>query len=258
LTTFGPLDRSRHWTRDFLQRTGTLFQGPAPWGEAACIDAEGSRLLLAPRPGPGAPPLEPGRPHAFQIATAQGFLRVPGTLSRPRVIAVNGIPQEVWPFDADRGAMERINRRAHYRVSVSLKGEIRLFSEADAAALGIGVSSGRRAAAPTRLEQLADDLSRDRRPCRVWDLGLGGAQLATTAPGAAPRTAALLDLALGPGETLRNLPGIVVESCADPGGEDFGVRIRLRFDPLGGAVEARLSRYVTQLQRELLQKGIRG
>lgn len=248
----------RDWTLDFLQRSGVLFQGPAPWGEAACIDAQGSRLLLAPLPRPDAPPLEPGRPTTFQVATAQGFLRVPGTLSGPRVIAVNGVPQEIWPFEATPGAMERINRRAHFRVSVSLKGEIRLFSEADASALGIGVGTEGRAAAPTHLERLANELSRERRPCRVWDLGLGGAQLVTTPPEAAPPTAALLDLALGPGETLRNLPGRLVESRPDTDGGEFPIRVRLRFDPLGGAVEARLSRYVTQVQRELLQKGIRG
>ncbi|MEW6487874.1 MAG: PilZ domain-containing protein [Thermodesulfobacteriota bacterium] len=248
----------RDWTRDFLQRSGVLFQGPAPWGEAACIDAQGSRLLLAPLPGSDAPPLEPGRPAAFQVATAQGFLRVPGTLSGPRVIAINGVPQEVWPFDANPGDMVRINRRAHFRVSVNLKGELRLFSEADARALGAGAALEGTAAAPTHLERLANELSRDRRPCRVWDLGLGGVQLVTTPPQAAPPTAALLDLALGPGETLRNLPGQVVESRPEPDGGEFPLRVRLRFDPLGGAVEARLSRYVTQVQRELLQKGIRG
>lgn len=245
---------TRDWTRDFLQRSGVLAQGPAPWGEAACIDARGSSLLLAPLAGPHAPPLEVGRPTTFQVATAQGFLRIPGTLSGPRVIAVNGVPQEVWELDGDPGALERINRRAHYRISVSLKGELCLFSDAQRA----GVAVEPRATAPTHLEWLAEELSRDRRPCQVWDLGLGGVRLVTAPPEAAPRTAALLDLALGPGETLRNLPGRVVESRAKPDAGELGIHMRLRFDPLGGAVEARLARYVAQVQRDLLQKGIRG
>lgn len=248
---------NRDWTRDFLQRSGLLLLGPAPWGRATCLDARGCLLFLAPLPGSDAPALEPGRPATFQVATAQGFLRVPGTLSGPRMMTINGVPQEVWRLEANPEEMVRINRRAHFRVCVSLKGEIRLFSEAHAQARGAGAAFPGADAGGTHLERLADELGRDRRPCRIWDLGLGGVQLVTTPGTAAPATAALLDLALGPGETLRNIPGRVLESRPEPGGGEFSLRVRLRFDPLGGAVEARLSRFVTQVQRELLRKGIR-
>lgn len=246
----------RDWTRDFLQRSGVLAQGPAPRNEAACIDARGSSLFLAPLGGRDAPPPETGRPTTFQVPTPQGFLRVDGILSGRRVIAVNGVPQEAWQFDGDPETLERINRRAHYRVAVNLKGELCLFAEEDA--LRAGFVEGSRGASASHLERLAKALSQARRPCRVWDLGVGGARLVTTAPEPAPHTAALLDLALGPGETLRNLPGRVIECRREPEGGDFGLRMRLRFDPLGGAAEARLSKHVAQVQRDLLQKGIRG
>ncbi len=244
------------WSREFLHRNGVLSQGPLPWGEAACVDLRGAVLLLSPLPRHPAPPLVTGRPASFQVTAPSGIFRAEGTFLGARRIEINGVPQEVLQLEVDPQSVERLNRRAHYRVAVSLKGEIAFFTEEDLSAKGL--KAGGTGAAPSNLQALAEAVGRMRRPCLVREMGLGGARIATQPPAPAARTGVLLDLALEPGDRLCNLSGRVLEILPGSGPAPLHTQVRLRFDRLTGATEARLSRYLAQVQVEFLKKGVRG
>jgi hypothetical protein len=148
-----------------------------------------------------------------------------------------------------------VNRRAHHRVSVALKGAFTVFDPAEIASVREAGSPG--ADDASHLETLAEAIAERSRPCTVQDLGLGGARIATAPP--APKRGAhcLFDLALGPGQKLRNLPARIIESRTLPGTSPLQLQVRVRFEGLARAAEAHLSRYLTQQQLELLRKGIR-
>lgn len=242
------------WTRDILHRNGVLTQGTVPWGEAACIDVRGLTLLLSPLIRHGGPGLEDGRPASFQVATPKGIFRASGTFAGSRTIEINGVIQEVLELQVPAGGLERQNRRAHFRVAVNLKGEIALFTEEELYRQGL--VGAERALEACSVETVAEATAPLRRVCLVREMGIGGARVFTAPPEPAPDTRFLLDLSPGPGERLRNIPGRVLESLP-PGSSALPTQVRLRFDRLPGAAEARLARYLAQVQRELLQKGIR-
>lgn len=245
------------WSREFLHQSGVLTQGASPWGKAACVDLRDAVLLLSPLPGPRypGPPLVPGHPATFQVTSPAGIFRATGTYLGARPIAINGVPQEVLQLEVGPGGVERLNRRAHYRVAVNLKGEIAFFADEDLSAAGL--APPRKGAPPSNLEAVAEAVARERRPCLVRELGLGGARAATLPPAPGARTCFLLDLALEPGERLCNLSGRVLEILHGSGPAPLHAQLRLRFDRPAGATEARLSRHLAQVQVELLKKGIR-
>ncbi|MDW7710287.1 MAG: PilZ domain-containing protein [Deferrisomatales bacterium] len=245
----------RDWNRELLHRSGLLFQGASPWGEVACIDVCGPTLLLSPLSRHRELPPEAGLPACFEAATPFGVFRASGILVGNRTIEINRVPQEVMELEVHPGGIDRRNRRAHFRVAVNLKGELALFSEEDLARRGLAVPAG--GAAASLLEDVARGTSSLRRLCLVREMGIGGARVFTAPPEPLPGTLFLLDLSPTPGEPLTNLPGNVIESLP-PGGPHLPIQIRLRFDPLSGAPEARLARYLARVQREMLQKGIRG
>jgi hypothetical protein len=242
------------WIREILHRSGVLAQGPAPWGEAACVDVRGPSLLLAPLSRHGGPLLEAGRPASFQVGTHNGTFVASGIFAGSRTIEINGVSQEVLELRMHPGGLERQNRRAHFRVAVNLKGELALFTEEDLRELGLAVPEGK--PTPACLEAVAEVTSSLRRVCLVREMGLGGARVFTAPPSPSPHTLFLLDFSPAPGERLSNIPGRVLESLP-PGGPVLPVQVRLRFDRLPGAAEARLARFLAKVQRELLQKGIR-
>ncbi len=240
------------WSREILHQSGVLFQESAPRTGAVCVDVRGTTLLLAPIAGPGAGAFDVAQGAHFEVMTPVGILRVGGTLTGIQQIEINGVAQQVAALVADPDAIERINRRAHHRVFVALKGALVVLEPEEVEALWAG-----RASATSRLETLADRLAERSQACLVRDLGLGGARIATPPP--APKRGAhcLFDLALGPENKLRHLPARIIEARSLSGASPPQLEVRLRFEGLGRAAEAQLSRYLTQQQLELLRRGIR-
>jgi hypothetical protein len=67
---------------------------------------------------------------------------------------------------------------------------------------------------------------------------------------------ALLDLTVGT-VTLRNLPCGIVEGRSGAAPPPFDAQVRVRFVAIAPRHEALLSRYVAEIQLEMLRKGIR-
>lgn len=227
-------------------------------GQALCLDVRGSSLLLAPSAAVDSSYLA-GNVLSFQIKDTAGVLRVTGILSGTREVEMNRVAHRVLELVADPDGVRETNKRAHYRVSVAVKGEIAPYDPEAFPWTAPGNALHRHAAGalePSDLEGLALALAGNRRPCVVRDLSTGGARLFLESPPPAPGHEALLDLALEPGEILRNLCCRILEARPQRARPPFDALVRLRFLPMASRAEARLGRFITAVQRELIQKGI--
>lgn len=243
------------WSRELLYQSGVLYQASSSRGGVVCVDVRGSTLLLAPITGFGEKDFEVAQEARLEVVTSAGILRVRGTLAGVRQIEINGVPQRVALLEATLEEIERVNRRAHHRVSVTLKGTLTVLEPAEVDQIQAGNESA--PGAWSRIEALADTFAERSRSCVVRDLGLGGARLVTVPPRPERGAFCFFDLALGPEQKLRCLPARIIEvrPLSDTPPPEF--EIRMRFEGLARSAEAQLSRYLTKRQLELLRKGIR-
>jgi hypothetical protein len=246
------------WSRDILHQSGVLYQHASPRGGAVCVEVRGDTLFLAPTSkhgGQNREGLEAARAAWFEVITPGGIWRIAGTFGGMREIEINGVTQQVAALDVQPEAVELINRRAHHRVSVTLKGAFAALEPDELVRIRTeGVGS---AAAASYLESLAEAIAQRSRPCTVRDLGLGGARLATSAPAPSRGAHYLFDLALGRGQQLRNLLARIIESRPLAGTSPTQFEVRISFEGLSRPAEAQLSRYLTRQQLELLRRGVR-
>ncbi len=203
------------------------------WAEATCLDARDGALLLAPLPHRRSGSLAVGAATTFQVPAPNGLIRFGGRLQEHRTLPVNGVPHDLLPLQVDPGQAEQINRRAHFRVTVTLKGELIAFWQEGGA------------------------LQERRRPCVVRNLSVGGALLSVGGPAPRGGQRVLLDLALERGRVLRDLTCVVVDSCEEVAPPPLDAQLRVRFHDLPPKSEAQLARTVNQAQLEMLQRGIR-
>lgn len=103
-----------------------LQQSPEVWADAVCIDVRGSALLLTLLDQPPAPILSSALPTRFEAATQAGILWAEGLLTGPRTMELNGVAHQVWKLEFDAGGLHWKNQREHYRVNLTLKGEVSL------------------------------------------------------------------------------------------------------------------------------------
>jgi hypothetical protein len=241
-----------------LQRRGLLSQGAGAWGEVVCIDAEEGRLYLAPLRRDGSFSLAADRPAAFQLTDASGLVVVTGLYAGAVQVNVNGVPQEAFRLDVLPDGVERRNRRDHFRVTVTLKGELLPLGPREIPdALRESWSAPVRGSALPHLESLARSLSGRARPCVLKDLSLGGARVALASPSPSPGEKALLHIALEAGEAVRNLPCAVVQSRPAALAGPLDALVRMRFIGLAAPVEGRLGRYIARVPVEQLKRGVR-
>ena len=186
-------------------------------------------------------------------------MRANGILLGTNILELDDVSHSVFELELDPNGIERLNRREHYRVDVMLKGELAKLSEKDAPAWNR--IQGRGSREPGSTSSLDTPfrwmVQQDRQPCLVRDLSIGGARVTTTSLAYRAGHKAVLDIALVPGEILRCLPCEVVEAYRVEAPPPFQFEVRLRFTYISGPTEAHLSRYIAQVQRELIQKGIK-
>jgi len=214
-----------------------VTEGERPPLDAACVDVQGVRVVLAPLDASRPEPAPPGTRAEFRVPGTRGILCLRGELEA----GADGL--RVLRVEA--GGVERINRRAAYRLACSLKAEWAELPE-PAPAAGRG----------SALEALAAGVS-DRRPCVVLDVSVGGARISAAPPLPRPGSWILLWIRLAPREVLSGLAAQVLEARPDEGTAPFPGFARLRFSPLSARTEGRLGRFIVQAQVDLLRKGIR-
>lgn len=238
-----------------MQRRGIFSQDGMPWGEAACIEREGRELFLAPLSAGWLEDVATGQPALFQVCVPTGIIYLQGLPTGCMDVAVNGVTHRTLRLTVDPTAVERVNRRAHYRVSSLMKGEIAFLAEEEPAGESSDPGQGGAGAplAQGSLKALAE-----RRPCLIRDLSLGGARLSLPSPPPRPGRRVLLDLALAPKQVLGDVPATVVEVRPGAHPSPLDAEARIRFESLAPAAESRLARYINGLQLEMLKKGIRG
>ncbi len=205
--------------------------------DAACVDVQGARVVLALLDASRPEPAPAGTRAEFRVPGTRGILCLRGELGA----GADGLPV----LRVDAGGVERINRRAAYRLSCFLKGEW--------ARLPDTVPPTGRGSA---LEGLAAGVT-DRRPCVVLDVSIGGARISAAPPLPRPGSWILLWVRLAPREVLSGLAAQVLEARPDEDTAPFPGFARLRFSPLSAYVEGRLGRFIVQAQVDLLRKGIR-
>lgn len=247
------------WIPLVLQRKGLLFGGASELGQATCVEVREQTLVLVPLSS-----LPLNTPNLdgtllFQISNPSGVLRVPGRLVGTTKTFIGGVIQHAIALAVDPEAVEQLNRRAHYRVSSALKGEITIIHSEDLSAELEIILRERAQCAETRsrLHLLSETIANGPRRCVIRDLSLGGARLSTESPPPRPQDVAILDLALGPGDVLRHLMCEVVEGRPGRTPPPLDTQVRVRFSGLSRKEESRISRYVAQVQREMLKKGIK-
>lgn len=235
----------------FLQRKGVLSQGGDAWAEAVCVGALGDALLLSPIPRRGSGGFRPGAPASFRIVSSSGLLAATGTLQDPGAQASEELTRHALALRVAPGGVERVNRREFYRVNVGVSGKV-IFCPPAAPAEGAA-----RSGLPS-LEALGRSFASPPRPCVVKDLSLGGARVAVGSPAPRAGERAFLTVVIGPAEALGPLPALVVHGREGAHPAPTDASVRLRFDRLPAALEGRLNRYLTQMQRDQLKAGVRG
>jgi hypothetical protein len=223
-----------------------------------CLDISGESLLLAPIVRAEYSTLEPDRRTIFEVTHPSGVTRLCGLLTGPHEVVIRRVAHTALRLIVDPESIAQVNRRAHYRVDLNLKGEIAILDERDGADLAFaGSREGvNRAVRPSHLETLAESLAARRRPCVIRDLSVGGGRLSMSSPPPKAGQEALLDLAVGR-VTLRNLPCDIVEGRSGATPPPFDAQVRVRFVAMPPRHEALLSRHVAEIQLEMLRKGIR-
>lgn len=241
-----------------VQRRGLLSQSAGPWGEVVCVDAEDSRLYLAPLKDRGAFSLVAGQSATFLLTDASGLVVVTGLFAGPVQLTVNGVLRDAFRLDVFPNGIEHRNRRDHFRVSVTLKGELLPLGPREVPDVFRALwSTPVRSSALPHLERLARSLSDRAVPCVLKDLSLGGTRVALASPVPRPGERALLHLALEPAETVRNIPCVVVQGQSGALARPLDALLRLRFSGLPAPVEGRLGRYLARAQLEQLKRGVR-
>ncbi len=243
------------WGLDVLHARGALRVAGRSPTDAVCMDVEGPRVWLVPvEPADELPQLADVTAE-FRVPTRSGVLSTRGRLTGPLPFALpSGVAYHGYALHVSPDGVRRINRRAYYRLAVTLKGEMVVLEGLD---LLEGDAASGRAESPSRLTALTETL-RDRKvPCVVRDIGLGGVRLGVAEPPPARGSRLVLDVRLGPGETLCGLPGRVLEARTGVYPPPFPGEIRVRFDTLPRRLQDRLSRFIVQAQMELIRRGIR-
>ena len=220
--------------------------------DAVCMDVEGHRMwLVPPDHGGELPPLE-NAPAEFRVATRSGVLSAPGRITGPlRFELPSGVAYEGYALVVNPEGIQRINRRAYYRLAVTLKAEMVVLEGLD-----LGAVSGREADG-SRLATLVESLQERKVPCVVRDISLGGVRLGGADPVPSRGTRLVLDVRLGPAEKLCGLPGRVLEARSGVHAPPFPGELRVRFDPLPRRAQDRLSRFIVKTQMDLIRRGIR-
>ncbi len=251
-----PPDLSPPWAAEIIHARGMLRAGDlrAP---CRCVDLTGPRLLLAPLRGAGHRPVDPGTPASFEVPTPLGIARVTGTVTGPLQAVLGGTPLEAFQLTAGPGGFERVNRRAAYRLSITLKAEMIVLEGSPDGDPGLASLAAARAPGESGLQALARGLEERRKPCLVRDISLGGARLSVPEP-LIPRGAwVLLDVRFGPDEVVRNLAGMVLECVGNVYLPPFPGEARVRFHGLPARTQSRLSQLIVRAQVELIRKGVR-
>ncbi|MDF1555051.1 MAG: PilZ domain-containing protein [Deferrisomatales bacterium] len=229
-----------------------------PPSEVLCTEVRGTCLLLMPLAG-RCTTLSPG-PCQLQFADASGILQFNGVLTGEEPAPLKSVAHPALRFEVDLASATHSNRRASYRVGVTLKGQLALF-ERDALGPPRPSEPGGRPDLPDRaqggLANSAHLIRARMRPCIIQDLSLGGARVRTAAPPPRAGQTAILDIALAPGDVLRNVAGTVVQGGSGGGLPEFGAYARLRFHPMPRTAEARLARLISQVQLQTLRRGVR-
>ncbi len=229
--------------------------GPAL--EIVCVDVRDGQVLMVPVRQQRSLPPRAGGHAVLSVPTSTGVLVLRGTLDGPRPFQINRVPHQGYRLSVRPDGVDRMNQRAHYRVSVPLKGELVVLDPLLAPETLGRVRASQAQGGASHLERVAARLEAARRPCVLYNISLGGAQVSVTSPAPAPGQTVLLDLKFGPGEFLRGLTGEVLESRPDATATAFDARVRLRFLGLSARTESALSRQITRLQVEMLQKGVK-
>ncbi len=235
-----------------------MDEAGGPVLEIVCVDVRDGQVLMVPVRQQRALPDRAGGRAVLSVPTPTGVLVLRGTLAGPAPFQINRVAHQGYRLTVRPDGVDRMNQRAHYRVAVPLKGEWAVLDPLlDAETLG-RMRAGRPTGEPaTCLERVAARLEKARRPCILYNLSLGGAQLSVASPAPAPGQTVVLDIKFGPGEFLRGLTGEVLESRPEAAATAFDARVRLRFLGLSARTESALSRQITRLQVELLQKGVK-
>jgi hypothetical protein len=224
-----------------------------------CLEVIDRTLILAPISKVGSPPLAAGRRTLFEVLDPSGVTHVSGQLEGPQDVEIQGVLHPALRLDVDLGSVKWMNRRAFYRVAVGIKGEIAVFSANEVPQFD-GAGRPQRAVRPLpelQLKAVAKSVASRRRPVILRDLSVGGARLSMGSPSPEIGQTALLDLALDHADVLCNLFCAVVDARAGVSPPPFDTQVHLQFVSPPPKHEARLSRYVANIQREMLKKGIR-
>lgn len=243
------------WAARVLSCKGRLYDGSRLLGEASCLHLRGSSLYLAPLSPPDPLPEAVG---TFQVTDTSGVLRLTGLFAGERDVVVNHVTHRTLELVVDPDGVRETNRRAHYRVTLSLKGELAVLPPEVAPEVTPRPERSALRSLP-HLERIATELAAvERLPCVVRDLSPGGARLSLASPPPPRGRTALLDLALAPGERLADLYCRIVDAQASQAVPPFDAEARVCFFPMPAGTEARLARHLARVQRESLKKGIRG
>ncbi len=219
------------------------------------MDVEGHRIWLVPVESGEELPRVADAAAEFRVATRSGVLSAQGRLTGPlRFVLPSEVAYEGYALRVNPDGIQRINRRAYYRLAVTLKGEMVVLEGLDL--LDGGVASGREARG-SWLAALAESYQERKVPCVVRDISLGGVRLGVAEPVPAKGSRLLLDVRLAPGERVCGLPGGVLEARPGVYPPPFSGEVRVRFDPLPRRAQDRLSRFIVQTQMELIRRGIR-
>ncbi|HSH68689.1 MAG TPA: PilZ domain-containing protein [Deferrisomatales bacterium] len=236
-----------------------LSQGPSlSPGEVLCTEVRGTSLLLIPLTA-RCPTLTTG-PCQLQFADASGILQFNGVLTGEEPARLKGVAHRALRFEVDLASATHSNRRASYRVGVTLKGELALFERDELGPPRPSEPGGRRNlpdGAQGGLANSAHLIRARKRPCIIQDLSLGGARVRMAEPPPRVGQTAVLDIALAPGDVLRNVEATVVQGGSGGGLPEFGAYARLRFHPMPRTAEARLARLISQVQLQTLRRGVR-